>query len=87
MVANSYPPSPLLEVNCLMPLALPSPLHPLPAKRAFIYTQTTFTCLLLLSGTITCVFDRLLQDPLALMMYLVATQGLQHMFLIIRDSL
>jgi hypothetical protein len=40
------------QVPCListdfMPLALPSPSHPLPAKRTFIYTQTTLTCQLL----------------------------------------
>jgi hypothetical protein len=44
------------QVPCLMstdfmPLALPSPSHPLPAKKTFIYTQTTLTCQLLLSGT------------------------------------
>jgi hypothetical protein len=49
---------PLLEVNCLAPLALPSPPHappphPLPTKRTFIYMQMTLTCPLLLSGTVT----------------------------------
>jgi hypothetical protein len=43
---------PCLKSTAFMPLALPSPLHPLPAKRTFIYTQMMLRCLLLLSGTV-----------------------------------
>jgi hypothetical protein len=39
MVANSHPPSPLLEVNCLVPFALPSPPRPLPIRKTFIYAD------------------------------------------------
>jgi hypothetical protein len=59
MVANSHPPWPLLEVNCLVPLALHSPPHPLPIRKTFIYIQTTLKCLLLLSGTIRTLLEML----------------------------
>jgi hypothetical protein len=48
-------PSPLvpcLKSTAFLPLALPSPLYPLPANRTFIYIQTTLTRLLLLLGTV-----------------------------------
>jgi hypothetical protein len=50
---GEYPSSqvPCLKTTAFKPLALPSPPHPLPTKRTFIYTQTTLTCPLLLLGT------------------------------------
>jgi hypothetical protein len=53
---------PLLEVNCFYAPCPPSPPHPLPTKRTFIYTQTTLTCLLLQSGTIFMKFHLLFMD-------------------------
>jgi hypothetical protein len=51
MVANLHPPVvPCLKSTAFMPLALPSPSHPLSANRTFIYKGTTLTCPLLLSG-------------------------------------
>ncbi len=44
---------PCLKSTAFMPLALPSPRQPHPAKWTFVYTQTTtLTCPLLLSGTV-----------------------------------
>jgi hypothetical protein len=47
---------PSFKPTAFMPLALPSPVRPLPTNRTFIYIQTTLTCPLVLSGI--CILNK-----------------------------